>query len=74
MGSADVEICSAAKIHIPMLLPEEVKRGAAEYLYRMVFIYSRSDVVPEWTGSQEVPKKNHLLCLETRSNYSLNKR
>jgi hypothetical protein len=33
---------------------EDLKRGGADYLYRVLFIYSRTTVVPEWIDGREV--------------------
>lgn len=45
---------SAKKVALPQVTMEDLKRGSADYLYRVLFIYSRTTVVPEWIDGREV--------------------
>ncbi|ELR25145.1 uncharacterized protein ACA1_288660 [Acanthamoeba castellanii str. Neff] len=43
----------AKKVALPQVTMEDLKRGGADYLYRVLFIYSRTTVVPEWIDGRE---------------------
>lgn len=44
----------AKKVALPQVTMEDLKRGGADYLYRVLFIYSRTTVVPEWIDGREM--------------------
>jgi hypothetical protein len=45
------------KTTIPQISVEDLKRFGTDYLYRMIFIYSRTTVVPEWSEGKEAMER-----------------